>query len=108
MSLDLLSNGRAILGVGLGHTTAGGNDYLDFQVPVERRIGRFKEQIDAMKALWTRKRVTYEGQFCTLKDTAITLKSPRKPHMCLWLGGTSECGHPGCHPGHKTRRVNPA
>ena len=84
MSLDFVSNGRAILGVGLGHN----QDYVDFQVPKERRVGRFKEQIELMKALWTQERVTYEGQFYTLKDTAITLKSTRRPHVPLWLGGT--------------------
>ena len=84
VSLDFVSNGRAILGVGLGRV----EDYNDFQVSTERRVRRFKEQIDVMKALWTQNRVTYEGHFYTLKDTAITLKSPRKPHMRLWLGGS--------------------
>src|SRR5689334_23348425 len=39
MSLDFVSNGRAIIGVGLG----GDNDYHDFQIPVERRVRRFRE-----------------------------------------------------------------
>ena len=93
MSLDFVSNGRAILGVALGRE----EDYHDFQVPTERRVRRFKEQIDVMKALWTQERVTYDGHFYTLKDTAITLKSPRKPHVRLWLGGT--------HPNAITRAV---
>ena len=84
LSLDFVSNGRAILGVGLGKE----NDYHDFQVPTERRVRRFKEQIDVMKALWTQKRASYDGHFHKLNDTAITLKSPRKPHVRLWLGGT--------------------
>ena len=83
MSLDFVSNGRAILGVALGNE----RDYHDFQIPTERRVRRFREQIEVMKALWTQQRVTYDGHFYKLNDTAITLKSPRKPHVRLWLGG---------------------
>ena len=93
VSLDFVSNGRAILGIGLGRE----EDYHDFQIPMERRVRRFKEQVDVMKALWTQKRVSYDGHFYKLNDTAITLKSPHKPHLRLWLGGA--------HPDAVTRAV---
>src|SRR4051812_21813022 len=57
-SLDYLSGGRAILGVGLGRE----EHYPDFNVPIERRVQRFLEQVELIKALWTQKDVVYEGQ----------------------------------------------
>src|SRR3954463_2170557 len=57
-SLDYLSGGRAILGVGLGR-----EHYAAFNVPTERRVRRFLEQVELIKALWTQQQVVYEGQF---------------------------------------------
>ena len=48
-TLDYLSGGRAILGVGLGRDS----DYPPFQIPRERRVRRFTESIELIKALWT-------------------------------------------------------
>ena len=56
-TLDALSGGRAILGVGLGRN----DEFPPFQVPTERRVRRFTESIALMKALWTSEPVTFEG-----------------------------------------------
>ena len=47
-TLDQLSGGRATLGVGLGRV----EEYALFQVPVERRVRRFTESIELIRALW--------------------------------------------------------
>ena len=47
-TLDHLSSGRAILGVGLGRD----EEYVPFQVPSARRVRRFTESVALMKALW--------------------------------------------------------
>jgi luciferase-like monooxygenase len=52
-SLDYVSNGRAILGVGLGREA----HYAEFQVPRERRVRRFREGVELIKALWTEPQV---------------------------------------------------
>ena len=85
-SIDFLSNGRAILGVGIGRE----EDYHDFQIPLERRVRRFREGIEVMKALWTQDSVRYDGDFYKLDTSGIALKPVQKPHPPLWLGG----GHP--------------
>src|SRR5215467_14831112 len=48
-TLDYVSNGRAILGVGLGRE----HHYRQFEVPAEARVGRFREEVELIRALWT-------------------------------------------------------
>jgi probable F420-dependent oxidoreductase len=81
-SLDYLTGGRAILGVGLGRT----DHYGHFDVPTERRVTRFLEQIELIKALWTQDNVKYEGKLYHFEGR-IALKPLQQPHPPIWLGG---------------------
>src|SRR5438034_3574572 len=85
-TLDYLSGGRAVLGVGLGRE----QHYAEFQIPRERRVRRFLEEVELMKALWTQPKVTYRGQIFQLEDGVMGPKPIQKPHPPVWLGG----GHP--------------
>jgi len=83
-SLDYLSGGRVTLGIGIGRE----NDYVDFQIPLQRRVRRFKESVELMQALWTQPEVTYEGEIFSLKDGVMTQKPVQKPYPPLWFGGS--------------------
>lgn len=82
-SLDYVSNGRAILGLGLGRE----HHYADFQVPMEHRVRRFREGVEIIKALWTLPHVHYEGSIYRLGGAGMVLKPVQKPHPPIWLGG---------------------
>ena len=83
-TLDLLSGGRLIVGVGLG-----GNPtiYPALGLAAERRAARFAEGLRLMKRLWTEPRVTFAGEFFRLDDVAMEPKPLQKPHPPLWFGG---------------------
>ncbi|MBV9859961.1 MAG: LLM class flavin-dependent oxidoreductase [Alphaproteobacteria bacterium] len=85
-TLDIVSNGRANLGVGLGRP----EHYGDFQVAPERRVRRFQEAVALIRALWTEPRVDIRGGIFRLEGAGIPLKPVQKPHPPIWLGG----GHP--------------
>jgi probable F420-dependent oxidoreductase len=85
-SLDYVSNGRAILGLGLGRD----HHYRQFQVPPEGRVRRFREGVELIKALWTEPQVEYRGQIYRLEDGTMAPKPVQKPRPPIWLG----VGHP--------------
>jgi len=83
-TLDCLSQGRLIVGVGLG---AAPRIYPAFGAQAETRAARFSEGIRLIKALWTEERVTFDGRFWQLEDAAMEPKPVQKPHPPIWFGG---------------------
>ena len=84
-TLDYVSNGRAILGVGLGRE----HHYRQFEVPEEARVRRFREEVELIRALWTQPRVDYQGRFYRLEGGAMSPK-PVQQKLPIWMG----VGHP--------------
>lgn len=82
-TLDYISNGRAILGVGLGRD----HHYAEFQIPKEHRLTRFREGVEVVKALWTQPKVNYAGSIYKLDNYGMVIKPVQKPHLPIWLGG---------------------
>jgi len=86
-TLDHMSNGRVILGVGLGPVFAGDNYFQIFGTKADEALRRFNESIAIMKSLWTQDKTNIEGEFYTLKNTGMEPKPIQKPHPPLWFGG---------------------
>jgi probable F420-dependent oxidoreductase len=81
-TLDHLSQGRLIAGMGLG------TPRLDaaFGIESSSRVARFVEGMQVVKALWTEPRVTFEGRFWQLHDVAMAPRPLQKPHPPIWIG----------------------
>jgi probable F420-dependent oxidoreductase len=81
-SLDQMSHGRLTAGIGIG----GHVPEAIFGLPSERRIRRFVEAIQVMKALWTEPQASVDGIYWTFKDVAMEPKPVQQPHPPLWFG----------------------
>jgi F420-dependent oxidoreductase-like protein len=89
-TLDVISNGRMELGIGAGWYE---KEYLaygyDFPPHIER-IKRLDESLSIIKGMWTKKSVSYVGQYYKLKDAICNPKPIQKPHPTIMVGGSGE------------------
>jgi probable F420-dependent oxidoreductase len=82
-TLDHLSGGRLIVGVGLGSST---RVYPAFGLTAERRAARFVEGLRLMKRFWTEPRVTFGGDFWRVDGGVMEPKPLQRPHPPIWFG----------------------
>ena len=82
-SLDHMSAGRLIVGLGLGGNPG---DIPPFGISPEKRVRRFTEIIDVMKALWTQPEAHFQGEFWQLDGLKMEPKPIQKPPPPIWLG----------------------
>ncbi|HTR86390.1 MAG TPA: LLM class F420-dependent oxidoreductase [Reyranella sp.] len=86
-SLDVLSNGRVTLGVGVGWLK---EEFEALQSPdFERRGAVTDEWIAIFKQLWTRSPASFEGKFYGFADIRCEPLPLQKPHPPIWVGGHS-------------------
>ncbi len=80
-SLDQMCAGRLTIGISLGGLTpAAVSGYAD------RRVRRFVEGFEVMKALWTQTPASFEGTFWNFKDVAMEPKPVQEPYPPVWFG----------------------
>ncbi|MBI2184846.1 MAG: LLM class flavin-dependent oxidoreductase [Thaumarchaeota archaeon] len=85
-TLDYLSSGRLILGLGTG----GGLEQLSaWSQSYSERTGRLEETVNVLKAAWTKPKASFHGRYYSFKDVSMDPKPVQKPHPPLWLGGRS-------------------
>ena len=85
-SLDNLSNGRVIVGVGVGSTE---DEYQALGVPFDRRGQIANEYLAAMRALWTEQVPAYHGEHLSFEGLRFEPKPVQTPHPPIWVGGSS-------------------
>ena len=85
-TLDQLSQGRLVLGVGLGGYA---DIYSAFGMSRRARAQRFEEGIELIKKLWTQDKVTFKGRFWQLDGQSINPRPVQKPHPPIWFGTRS-------------------
>jgi probable F420-dependent oxidoreductase len=89
-TLDHVSGGRAVLGIGAGWTRA---EFEMTGVPfpdVGVRLRMLEEAVRAVKALWTESRATLRGEFYRLTDAFLVPKPLQSPHPPVMLGGSGK------------------
>jgi probable F420-dependent oxidoreductase len=88
-TLDSVSGGRAVLGVGLGGGHLGSHEAV-FGYTREGRVTRFTEAVQIMKLLWTEPRASFQGRYWNFKDVSMEPKPVQKPHLPVIFGGHHE------------------
>jgi probable F420-dependent oxidoreductase len=87
-SLDVLSEGRLIFGVGVG-----GENLKEFElcgVPHRERGARVSEGIEVVRALWRDTPATFQGRFSRFEGVSIDPKPVQRPGPPIWIGGRSD------------------
>jgi probable F420-dependent oxidoreductase len=85
-SIDTLSKGRLICGVGVGWWA---EEFAALGVPFKSRGRQADEIIRIFKELWTADEPRFEGEFFRFSDIGFAPKPVQKPHPPIWVGGQS-------------------
>ena len=85
-TLDTLSGGRTILGVGVGWMR---EEFEARGMPFDHRGARADEQLEIFEALFTQERSAYEGRFYRFPALGLQPKPPQG-HVPVWVGGSTE------------------
>jgi probable F420-dependent oxidoreductase len=84
--LDVLSNGRLRLGVGVGWNQV---EFTGLNEVFSNRGKRSEEQVQVMQALWAEPHVTFKGRYHTIEDAGINPR-PASGRIPVWFGGHAE------------------
>jgi probable F420-dependent oxidoreductase len=85
-SIDLISNGRFVFGVGAGWNI---EELRDHGTDPKTRGALLDERIEAIKVLWTEEPAEYHGTYVDFGPSYFRPKPVRKPHPPIFIGGDS-------------------
>jgi probable F420-dependent oxidoreductase len=86
-SLDQLSGGRFLFGVGAGWNR---EEMVNHGTDPRRRFGVMRERVEAMKALWTEDEAEYHGDYVDFDPVWSFPKPAQQPHPPVIVGGTGK------------------
>jgi probable F420-dependent oxidoreductase len=87
-SLDILSQGRFIFGVGVGGEIV--REFEAVGVPVHERGRRTDEGLEILTRVLSADNVTYQGQHYQIHNVTLAPRPRQQPHPPIWVGGRSE------------------
>lgn len=86
-SIDLISGGRFVFGVGAGWNL---EELRNHGTDPKTRGALLDERIEAIKALWTDEPAEYHGKYVDFDPTHLRPKPVQKPHPPIYVGGNSD------------------
>ena len=88
-TLDILSSGRTILGVGAGWLQAEFEGYSEWN-DAKTRVSKTEEAIRLILKLWQERRIDFHGKFYRANGAVLEPKPVQKPHPPLLFGGSGK------------------
>lgn len=85
-TLDLLSEGRFTLGVGVGYLK---REFAALGVDFEERAALFEEALEVIRGIWTTDDFSYEGRHFTASGITAHPRPVTDPHPPIWIGGNT-------------------
>ena len=83
-SLDVLSNGRLIFGIGIGYLKP---EFDALGIPFAKKGPRTLEYLEAMQTIWSQDQPTYKGEFISFSGVQALPRPIQKPHPPAVFGG---------------------
>jgi alkanesulfonate monooxygenase SsuD/methylene tetrahydromethanopterin reductase-like flavin-dependent oxidoreductase (luciferase family) len=83
-TLDVLTEGKAIFGVGLGYSS---HEFAAFGVAPGTRVARFEEALKLVRLLWSGKPVDFHGRFFTVEGACPAVRPLQRGGLPVWIGG---------------------
>ncbi|PKB82811.1 MAG: hypothetical protein BZY88_03640 [SAR202 cluster bacterium Io17-Chloro-G9] len=85
-TLDQMSGGRAIVGIGAGWSQS---EFAALDVPYQQRGARTTEYLRIFQTCWSEGKSTFHGKFFNFDDMHVNPKPVQQPHPPIWVGGSS-------------------
>jgi hypothetical protein len=88
-ALDHLSNGRLILGVGLGSSGGADVEWGNFgeEMNLKKRAGMLDEGLDIINGLWSGEPFSYDGKHYQIKESQFLPRPLQSPRIPVWIAG---------------------
>jgi alkanesulfonate monooxygenase SsuD/methylene tetrahydromethanopterin reductase-like flavin-dependent oxidoreductase (luciferase family) len=86
-TLDVITEGRFIFGVGLGYRE---EENEAFGIAPKERVGRLVESLEVIRRLWSGEKVTHHGRFFHLTNAHMMLRPVQRPHPPIWFAANND------------------
>jgi alkanesulfonate monooxygenase SsuD/methylene tetrahydromethanopterin reductase-like flavin-dependent oxidoreductase (luciferase family) len=88
-TLDVISGGRLVFGVGLGYRDA---ENRALGVDPRERVSRLEESLAVIERLWSGEPVTHRGRHFTLDEVRISMPPVQRPRPPIWFAANTDGG----------------
>lgn len=89
-TIDIISGGRLIIGIGAGWNQEESDALGLYLPPMKERFDRFDEGLQVIVGLLSNERTTFEGTYFQLRDAWCEPKPVQRPHPPIAIGGNGE------------------
>lgn len=86
-TLDQLSKGRAILGVGLGWLS---EEFDALGIPFRERVGRVRESVEVLRRIWASGKLEFHGRYYSFSEVTSYPQPVQPGGPPIWFGGRVE------------------